>query len=280
MSPDGTGPIRAGAAVPGRAGDGDGTGPEPGGRNNAGAARVAATERGGAPGVPEKGVTETPEGGLAELRHKMRTQRRLRVGVLSALAAMVLLVLPAFFGIRAITSDPVFASLNALNVPSWATQKAVDEGNGSRWCFLDCRFWERMAESERPPKETAAVYTGALKEAGWQSWEVANCPDNPVNADEGSYTCWRRDELTLDLYVSLPGCAVEQVIAVPEGEEGTEEQATGPVACEGSTVSIKVRNAITDERGKKDTNPGPIGVTPDPVLPTDDSLLSPTPEAS
>jgi hypothetical protein len=209
----------------------------------------------------------------------LRTQRRLRVGVLSTLAAVVLLVMPAFFGIRAITSDPVFASLNALNVPSWAAQKAVDEGNGSRWCFLDCRFWERMAESERPPKETAEVYTGALTAAGWESWKVADCPDTPINNDEGSYTCWRRDELTLDLYVSLPGCAVEQITAVPEGEEATEEDASPP-ACEGSTVSIKVRNAITDERGKTDTNPGLLGVTPDPVLPTDDSLLSPTPEAS
>ncbi|MEU4688577.1 hypothetical protein [Actinoplanes sp. NPDC023714] len=197
------------------------------------------------------------------------------MGVLSTLAALVLLVLPAFFGIRAMSSDPVFASLDALNVPSWASQKAQDQGVNSRWCFLDCRFRERIAESERPFQETAEAYAGALTAAGWKQWDVADCPETPINKDEGSYTCWRRDELTLDLYVSLPGCMVEQTTTLAEGEE-----ATAPAECEGSTVSIKVAYTITDQRGKTDTTPGLTGVTPDAVLPTDDPLLEPTPEAS
>ncbi|RAK26763.1 hypothetical protein B0I29_126154 [Actinoplanes lutulentus] len=204
----------------------------------------------------------------------MRTQRRLRVGVLLTLAAVVLLVLPAFFGIRAISSDPVFASLDKLSVPGWAAQDVEDQASNSRWCFLDCRFRERMAVSEKPFAETAKAYTGALTDAGWTQWKVADCPETAIDKEEGSYTCWRRDELTLDLYVSLPGCAVEQVTLA----EGTEDAA--PKECDGSTVSIKVQNTVMDQRGKADTNPGLVGVQPDAVLPTDDPLLDPTPEAS
>jgi len=47
------------------------------------------------------------------------------------------------------------------------------------------------------------------------------------------------------------------------------------------TVSIKVQNAITDTRGKKEPKQSPdlIGETPDPTL-SDDPLLTPTPKAS
>ncbi|MCW2139323.1 hypothetical protein [Actinoplanes cyaneus] len=238
------------------------------------------------PGEPGADEDAGAEGGLAELRQKLRTQRRLRLITLSTLAAVVLLVLPAFFGLRAISSDPVFASLNALDVPAWADQKPDDKGSGSRWCFLECRFRERTADSQRPFKETTEAYTKALTEAGWTPWKVADCPESPVKAEEGTYTCFRRDEFTLDLAVGLPGCAVDQVAAdaLPAaGSEAAEAGATGPEQCDasqGSTVSIKVRAAIADERGKTDRNPGPVGQTPDPVLNENDPLLSPTPQAS
>jgi hypothetical protein len=49
----------------------------------------------------------------------------------------------------------------------------------------------------------------------------------------------------------------------------------------GSTVSIKVRNAISDERGRPQTTPDPnlVGETPDPII-TDDPLGTPTPAPS
>jgi integrin beta 3 len=53
---------------------------------------------------------------------------------------------------------------------------------------------------------------------------------------------------------------------------------TDPEKCVGSTVSIKVQNAVTDPRGKPAT-PGPVGETPDPVL-SNDPLLEPTPSPS
>ncbi|MFI1992743.1 hypothetical protein [Actinoplanes sp. NPDC020271] len=250
-------------------------------------------------GAPKAGTAATPvrakgfeagaeeeaeaEGGLAELRQKLRTQRRLRLITLSTLAAVVLLVLPAFFGLRAVSSDPVFASLDSLSVPAWADEKPEDQGSGSRWCFLECRFRERMADSQRDFKETTQAYTKALEAAGWTLWKVADCPESPVKPEEGTYTCFRRDEFTLDLAVGLPDCAVDQVLqeAVPAaGSEQAEAGRTGTGKCGGSTVSIKVRTAIADERGKTDKNPGPVGQTPDPVLDENDPLLNPTPQAS
>ncbi|MEV6301724.1 hypothetical protein AB0M02_20100 [Actinoplanes sp. NPDC051861] len=213
----------------------------------------------------------------------MRAQRQLRLVTLVSLAALVLLILPAFFGIRAISSDPVFTSLNALQLPSWATTKIEDQGSGSRWCFLECRFRERITESERPLQETADAYTKALNDAGWKPWQNAECPESPIKPEEGSYSCWRRDEFTLDLHVSLPGCEVDQALAETVPEAGSAEATAGeaaPEECVGSTVIIKVQNTISDQRGKTDQAPGPVGVTPDPVLPADDPLLEPTPEAS
>ncbi|MFC3990120.1 hypothetical protein [Actinoplanes siamensis] len=266
-------------------GPGNGTGTIAGARAGRGGAAAVPPNRKSGPSLPD-GDEETgtgAEGGLAELRQKLRTQRRLRLITLSTLAIVVLLVLPAFFGLRAVGNDPVFASLNALDVPAWADKQADDKGSGSRWCFLDCRFRERVVQSERQFQETTEAYTKALSKAGWTQWKVAECPETPVRPEEGTYTCWRRDEFTLDLAVGLPGCAVDQVAQDALPAAGTEEAEAGEAGagkCEGSTVSIKVRNEIADERGKPDTRPGPVGETPDPVLNENDPLLAPTPEAS
>ncbi|WP_255658815.1 hypothetical protein [Actinoplanes sp. L3-i22] len=266
--------------------DGHGTGTIAVSRSGAGGPKPA----GGASAVPRNGnatasapLTEAEAEAAGGLREKLRTQRRLRLITLSTLAAVVLLLLPAFFGLRAISSDPVFASLDALSVPSWAAQQTDDKNSGSRWCFLECRFRERTADSERPFKETTEAYTKALTDAGWAPWKVGDCPESPVKADEGTYTCWTRDEFTLDLAVGLPGCAVDQVaqdVVPAAGSDAAEAGVTGTGKCEGSTVSIKVRSRIADERGKPDTRPGPVGQTPDPVLNEDDPLLAPTPQAS
>ncbi len=231
---------------------------------------------------------DEPEGGLrgasAELRRKLRTQRRLRLVTLMSLAALVLLVLPAFFGVRAMSSDPVLASLDALDVPAWASKNDKDFETGNSLCLGVCEFRERVSESDQSFAETTKVYAKALTEAGWSERKVEGCPEMPVRAEEGTYTCWQRDELTLDLAVGLPGCAVDQVSAEGNPQAGAEApEPIDPASCVGSTVSIKVWNAIEDERGKKDPAPGPQGVQPDAVLPTDDSIFQqsdPTPEAS
>ena len=228
-----------------------------------------------------------PLGGLrgarGEIRRQMRAKRRLRVLTLVSLSVLVLGLLPVFFGIWSATRDPVFTSLDALDVPAWADKDAEDRSSGSRWCFLDCRFRERIAQSERPFEETNQAYATALQSAGWKA-RSGECTDQPTT--EGKYTCWTRDEFTLDLWVRLPECAVDAVAAqdpavVPSvGPDGVVET-PDPSKCTGSTVSIKVQNAVTDQRGKPQpaVDPSLIGETPDPVL-TNDPLLEPTPSAS
>jgi hypothetical protein len=225
---------------------------------------------------------EAGPGGLrSELRRQMRAKRRLRVITLVSLAVFVLLLLPAFFGIRAASRDPVFTSLDALNVPGWAAGQVKDQDSGSRWCFIDCRFRERTASSTKAYAETAKVYESALTTAGWQRWKVGQCPEQPVT--DGSYTCWKRDEFTLDLFVGPPGCALDQIAAQdPAVLPSSGVVATTPAGkCVGSTVSIKVQNAITDVRGKTEPKPNPslVGETPDPTL-APDPLLTPTPAQS
>ncbi|WP_130513047.1 hypothetical protein [Krasilnikovia cinnamomea] len=214
----------------------------------------------------------------------MRTQRRLRVFTLMSLAVVVLGLLPLFFGIRSATRDPVFTSLDALQVPSWAAAQVKDRSSGSQWCFLDCRFRERTAQSQQPYQETTKAYAAALSTAGWHRWKVDECPEQPVT--NGSYTCWRRDEFTLDLWVGPPACAIDAIAAqdpaaLPSTGANGVAPPTDPKKCTGSSVSIKVQNAITDLRGKPEPAPNPslVGETPDPVL-SDDPLLEPTPSRS
>ena len=227
---------------------------------------------------------EPPADGT-ETDGRSRDQRRVRVIALISLSVVVLAVLPLFFGIRAATRDPVFQSLDSLGVPVWAAEKVDDRSSGSMWCFLDCRFRERTAQSQRPFEETTKVYVDALTRSGWQPWQVTQCPEQPIS--DGRYSCWRRDEFTLDLWVRLPQCAADAVAAqdpatLPSpGPNGEVQLPPDPKDCVGSTVSIKVQNAITDRRGQPQEAPDPsqIGETPDPVL-TNDPLLEPTPTAS
>jgi len=248
------------------------------------AARVTPPGRVGQ-AVPDEGG-ESP-GGLrgagAELRNRLRTERRLRVITLVTLSVVVLGLLPLLFGIRSATRDPVFNSLDALDVPAWADRKVDDRTSGSIWCFFDCRFRERTAQSDRPLEETAKTYAAALTAAGWKA-RTGECSDQPTTS--GKYTCWTRDEFSLDLWVRPPECAVDAVAAqdpatVPStGPDGLVPTAD-PRTCTGSTVSIKVQNAVTDPRLKPQpaVDPSLVGETPDPVL-SNDPLLEPTPTAS
>jgi hypothetical protein len=149
--------------------------------------------------------------------------------------------------------------------------------SGSRWCLIDCRLRERNAQSDKTPDETAKVYQKALTDAGWRPWKPAMCPEQPV---EGHYTCWKRDELTLDLWVRKPACANRPAAGVPPADPKKPAAPAGTDKCAGSQVSVKVRNAIDDDRTgpQPSTDPSLTGVEPGPALP-DDPLrnLTPTP---
>jgi hypothetical protein len=194
---------------------------------------------------------------------------------IATVALVVLGALPLFFGVRAASRDPVFSSLDALDVPQWAAADVEDLSSGSRWCFFHCRLRERTAQSARPQDQTASTYQDALTAAGWQRWKVERCPEQPV---DGSYSCWRRDEFTLDLWVHKPACAAD---ALNPRTATPGAVAPDPATCVGATVSIKVQNAVDDDRSRPAPAPDPslIGETPDVVI-TNDVLPEATPSPS
>jgi hypothetical protein len=227
------------------------------------------------------GVTAL-RGAPSELQRQLREQRRLRMITLIVAALLVLGALPLYFGIRAATRDPVFTTLDGLDVPGWAAVKTDDRVDGSRWCFIDCRFRERTIDSSRGPDETAQAYEKALADDGWRRWKVPLCPDTPV---DGHYTCWQRDEYTLDLWVRKPACAYDPArlrpTVGPTPEADAEATPGAGDDCDGSVVSVKVRNRIADERAKpqQSQDPGLTGEDPD-ILPTDEPLPDLTIEPS
>ncbi|MDG4801573.1 hypothetical protein O7618_13575 [Micromonospora sp. WMMD980] len=253
---------RAAAVVPpagepagARPGAGDGAAPRPAGPDSG----DAGSESGG------------PGGARSDLRRQLRERRRLRMAVLALVSLVLLGAVPLYFGMRTLSRDPVFDTLDALDVPSWAATKTVDNVSGSRWCLQDCRLRERAVESEQGWKQTVTVYEQALAKDGWRRWKVDRCPEEKV---EGSYTCWRRDELTLDLWVRDPTCTPPPVDGEPAP---SAPPATAAGECAGSLVSVKVRNAIDDERTgpTPTTDPSLTGEDPYPTL-TDDPLGEPT----
>ncbi len=232
--------------------------------------------RGGAePPAVDATVPDGPGGARSYLRRQ--PQQRLRTGALVLASVVLLGVVPAVFGLRTLSRDPVFATLDQLPVPSWAATETVDDVSGSRWCLLDCRLRERTVASERSPEETVQVYEASLRGEGWRPWQVDRCPEQPA---KGSYTCWQRDELTLDLWVREPACVPPPVdgepALVPSPDPSTQAE-----ECAGSLVSVKVRNAIDDDRTRPQpsTDPSLTGEDPFPTSSVD-PLGEPTPSPS
>lgn len=233
---DPVGVARAAAVVPSPSGPVDRPTPDPSGGP---ALRPADQDS------PDDGAAA---GARAEARRESRERSRLRAAVLALVSIVLLGAVPLFFGIRTLSRDPVFDNLDQLDVPGWAAAKTVDDVSGSRWCLLDCRLRERTVTSEKAPDETAKAYEDALRQDGWQPWKVSRCPEQET---KGSYTCWRRDELTLDLWVRDPTCVPPPVDGEPAVVPSTDPSADPSAAatgCTGSLVSVKVRNAIDDER--------------------------------
>jgi hypothetical protein len=221
-------------------------------------------------------------GARSELRRRLREQRRIRATALVLVIALLLGTPLLYLGIQTATRDPVLNSLVGLPVPTWAAQSPEDRIiSGSRWCFIDCRFRERRLVSWGDPDRTNQVYEHALRSAGWTRWEVGGCPLVEV---DGHYTCWTRDEYTLDLWVHLPACAYDprhlRPDPVDETDPGQPEAEPTPPAegeCSGAVVEIKMQNRIADERGLPGSGPNPDDPPlVDPPAPTPPALPSPT----
>ncbi|MBB5873120.1 integrin beta 3 [Allocatelliglobosispora scoriae] len=218
------------------------------------------------------------QGARSELRKQMREHQRLRMWTMIAVVVTLLGAIPLYLMIQSATRDPVFTSLDALSVPGWAAEAPVDQGDGSRWCIIECRYRERAVHSTKAFAETSKAYESALIGAGWRKWTPEACPEQPV---PGVYSCWRRDEFTLDLWVRPPACADNLLYNRPTvGPTASEAPADGmtpnpsPSAeCTGSDVLIKVTNAIEDGRKEGHVEP----VNPDLDLEIDPSLLPSAP---
>lgn len=197
------------------------------------------------------------------------------------MVAIVLLILgayPSYLLLQQATRDQVLNSLDTLDLPGWAANQSTDKVFGSRWCIGECRFRERQLTSQRGTDETAALYQRVLGGAGWARWEVERCPETPVT---GSYTCWKRDEYTLDLWVRDPSCADDPArkrptVGPPEATPSTAPSGTAD-DCTGSVVTIKVRNGIADDRGRGGPPPPP---PENPDFPDLTSSPEPSPTAA
>jgi hypothetical protein len=152
---------------------------------------------------------------------------------------------------------------------------------------MDCRSRERTMSSQRGDEETNKVYEQALLDSGWRRWTVAGCAPDPI---EGKYSCWRRDEFTLDLWVRPPPCAKDLLRLRPTVAPGgtPEPQASAVVPsgaaglppCEGSLVTIKVSNAIADVRYVHPEQPNPLPTLEDGLTDEDLKTVGPTPTPS
>ena len=189
----------------------------------------------------EQPVVDPPGRRTAELR---RQAGRVPVVALALAAFVLLAALPAAFLIRDISGDPVFAALDELKLPSWATQAHQDASTGNRWCLHDCRLRERTWRSAKPAQATDPVYRQALTAAGWRLRPSPGCPKQPT----GAATCWQRDAYVLDVWIRDAPCDLSNIAAAqgngsPPADPNAAIPSPGasgpPATCQGSLVTVK-----------------------------------------
>jgi hypothetical protein len=186
------------------------------------------------------GTREIRTGRRADLRRELNEVRRLRTATVVLLVLAVLGAPLAFYAVREAARDPVFGDLAALEVPGWAARDPQDETSGSRWCIGQCRLRQRIMRSERTPEETSAVYTNALRKAGWVPWKIDGCPPE---GQQGFESCWQRDEYVLDLWVYQPECEVQ--LKTPDPNQPATPLAEA--VCPPTVVTIKIINKVSFE---------------------------------
>ena len=191
------------------------------------------------------GTREIRTGRRADLRRQLNEVRRLRTATVIVLVLAVLGAPLGFYALREAARDPVFGDLAALEVPGWAARDVRDEAIGSRWCIGQCRLRQRIMRSERSPQETAAVYTTALRKAGWATWPVEGCH---TEDEDGVESCWQRDEYVLDLWIYQPECEVQLKAPTdaPSGAPGDAPAggAHAEAVCPPTVVTLKIINRV------------------------------------
>jgi len=188
-------------------------------------------------------------GRRSELRRQLREVRRLRNLTLIVLMLVVAGAIPLYLGIQTASRDPVFADLDALDLPSWADVSHTDQAFGSRWCIKECRFRERTWQSSRGPEDTWAAYEKALRAAGWTTWAAAGCSTAGAGGVVG---CWQRDEYVLDLWATTPLCnpIALRATAAPSASAVPAAPAAAGGVCPGAAVTAKVFNIVAYHQPK------------------------------
>jgi hypothetical protein len=200
----------------------------------------------GAGSAPKLSPISVAKAKRAELRRQLRIAQQLKVATLMVVAMLLLAAYPVYLFTRTLASDPVFVDLDNLNLPSWAAGEHSDAASGSRWCIGACRFRERTWQSQRAPDETNGTYQSALRGAGWRPRTV-KCPNDVT---EGLFSCWKRDEYVMDVWVRAPICDIPpprpSIVARPGASAGASPAAPPPPpkTCPGALVTMKVFNAI------------------------------------
>jgi hypothetical protein len=201
----------------------------------------------GVPGAPGAPGASPAQARRAEMRRQLRIAQQLKVATLLVVAMLLLAAYPAYLFTRTLASDPVFADLDGLDLPSWSRYAHTDAADGSRWCIGRCRYWDRTWKSQRAPAETNNAYDAALRGAGWRPRAGGVCP----SVGEGIATCWKRDEYVLDMWVRAPICDLpppRPSIAVNPGPSASASAAPAPAlspeVCPAALVTVKVFNAI------------------------------------
>lgn len=190
------------------------------------------------------GTREIRTNRRAALKRELNEVRRVRTATVILLVLAVLGAPLTFYAIREAAADPVFAHLGSLEVPGWAARDPQDETTGSRWCIGECRLRQRILRSEREPEETSAVYSTALRKAGWVPWKIDGCPPE---GQEGFESCWQRDEYVLDLWVYQPECEVQLVAPDPSQPADGPVPALAEAVCPPTVVTLKVINKVSFE---------------------------------
>ncbi|GLL02480.1 hypothetical protein [Dactylosporangium matsuzakiense] len=210
--------------------------------------------------VDWEGATQVAPFGLLQ-RAQVKRVRQLRYATIIFLVLAVIGAPVAFFVIRELSRDPVFAELDELNLPEWAARNPTDGAVGSRWCINECRSRQRTWESARGPDETNRAFVGKLRDAGWVEWDIPDCQAEGV---DGIETCWQRDEYVLDLWVRAAVCDVKgarpTISPAPPAATGGARTPTGKASAKAPSAAVSQPPAGGDGNGAP-TTICPLAVT-------------------
>jgi hypothetical protein len=178
----------------------------------------------------------------AELRKHLRVRQQLKSVTLTLMVLLLLAAYPVYLFVQSLAQDPVFSSLDALDLPDWSAYAYEDAADGSRWCIDNCRFRSRTWMSERGPDETQAAYVEALNDGGWRTY-VGPCQQT---ADDSVITCWKKDEYVMVMHVRAPLCEAPPSRAPLPGatESAPPEPTETRPSCPGAYVTMYISNAI------------------------------------